>query len=380
MLSAAAITFLALRFSTTPPRALVKSESKASEALRAVRAADARTRDAEARAADADHVAQEAKGDAERREELNQALRARAQAADAAASAAEAREQASNARAAAAERRAAQAEAALKAREQASNARAAAAERRAAQIRFTCDIQKEVAKYRNLQNLKLLFDGRRVGNSTLGPLMRKTGSSTMDRFAGPSANRVRRAADYLHTNIVASVRDPIERFASGYRQVETFYELGWIPKHFFKGECVLRWTRDDCAGNPRMKSGYVLAKRKVPAAAAARRRTRQIRRLLRFISDVERCGFFDDHLYPMAPYFAALARAGVSVSDITLVKSSSGRRRASPSRGASSRRPAPSTRRTLRATTARAGRARRSCGGRFLLVNLVVSYKLLTGS
>ena len=79
LLSAAAITFLALRFSTTPPRALVKSESKASEALRAVRAADARTRDAEARAADADHVAQEAKGDAERREELNQALRARAQ-------------------------------------------------------------------------------------------------------------------------------------------------------------------------------------------------------------------------------------------------------------------------------------------------------------
>ena len=115
MLSAAAITFLALRFSTTPPRALVKSESKASAALRAVRAADARTRDAEARAADADHVAQEAKGDAERREELNQALRARAQAADAAASAAEAREQASNARAAAAERRAAQAEAALRA-------------------------------------------------------------------------------------------------------------------------------------------------------------------------------------------------------------------------------------------------------------------------
>ena len=114
MLSAAAITFFALRFSTTPPpRALVKSESKASAALRAVRAADARTRDAEARAADADHVAQEAKGDAERREELNQALRARAQAADAAASAAEAREQASNARAAAAERRAAQAEAAL---------------------------------------------------------------------------------------------------------------------------------------------------------------------------------------------------------------------------------------------------------------------------
>ena len=115
LLSAAAIILLALRqrSTTPPPRALVKSESKASEALRAVRAADARTRDAEARAAYADHVAQEAKGDAERREELNQALRARAQAADAAASAAEAREQASNARAAAAERRAAQAESAL---------------------------------------------------------------------------------------------------------------------------------------------------------------------------------------------------------------------------------------------------------------------------
>ena len=189
-----------------------------------------------------------------------------------------------------------------------------------AQVHFTCDVEKEVAKHRNLQNLKLLFDGRRVGNATLGPLMRKTGSTTMQRFAGPNAKRVRRPADYLGTSIVASVRDPVERFASGYRQVETFYELGWVPKHFFKGQCVLKWTRDDCAGNPQMKSGYVLAKRKVPAAAAARRRTRQIRRLLRFISDVERCGFFDDHLYPMAPYFAALARAGVSVSDITLVK------------------------------------------------------------
>ena len=183
-----------------------------------------------------------------------------------------------------------------------------------AQIKFTCDVEKEVKKYHNLQNLKLLFDGRRVGNATLGPLMRKTGSTTVQRFAGPHAKRVRRPADYLNTNIVASVRDPIERFASGYRQVETFYELGWVPKHFFKGQCVLKWTRDDCAGNPQMKSGYVLAKRKVPAAAAARRRTRQIRRLLRFISDVERCGFFDDHLYPMAPYFAALARAGISVS------------------------------------------------------------------
>ena len=185
-----------------------------------------------------------------------------------------------------------------------------------AQVHFTCDVEKEVAKHRNLQNLKLLFDGRRVGNATLGPLMRKTGSTTMQRFAGPTAKRVRRPADYLGTSIVASVRDPIERFASGYRQVETFYELGWIPKHFLRGECVLKWTRDDCAGNPQMKSGYVLAKRKVPAAAAARRRTRQIRRLLRFVSDVERCGFFDDHLYPMAPYFAALARAGVSMEAI----------------------------------------------------------------
>jgi hypothetical protein len=86
LLLAAAIILLAVRqrSTTLPPRALVKSESKASEALRAVRAADA------------DHAAQ-AKGDDERREELNQALRARAQAADAAASAAQAREQARNA-------------------------------------------------------------------------------------------------------------------------------------------------------------------------------------------------------------------------------------------------------------------------------------------
>ena len=100
LLLAAAILLLAVRQQSTtlPPRALVTSERKPSDALRAVRAA----------------------GD-ERREELYQALRARG-AADAAASAAQAREQASHARAAAAERRAAQAEAALEAREQASNA------------------------------------------------------------------------------------------------------------------------------------------------------------------------------------------------------------------------------------------------------------------
>ena len=103
LLLAAAILLLAVRQQSTtlPPRALVTSERKPSDALRAVRAA----------------------GD-KRREELYQALRARG-AADAAASEAQAREQASNARAAAAERRAAQAEAALKAREQASHARAA---------------------------------------------------------------------------------------------------------------------------------------------------------------------------------------------------------------------------------------------------------------
>ena len=103
LLLAAAILLLAVRQQSTtlPPRALVTSERKPSDALRAVRAA----------------------GD-ERREELYQALRARG-AADAAASAAQAREQASNARAVAAERRAAQAEAALEAREQASHARGA---------------------------------------------------------------------------------------------------------------------------------------------------------------------------------------------------------------------------------------------------------------
>ena len=76
LLLAAAILLLAVRQQSTtlPPRALVTSERKPSDALRAVRAA----------------------GD-ERREELYQALRARG-AADAAASAAQAREQASHAR------------------------------------------------------------------------------------------------------------------------------------------------------------------------------------------------------------------------------------------------------------------------------------------
>ena len=105
--------FIAIRQQTQNEWA--SEESTSAEALRALRAADARARDAEAKAADADHALHEVRHTASTRNELNQALRARAQAADAAAAAAEAREQASDARAKAAERRAAQAEAALRA-------------------------------------------------------------------------------------------------------------------------------------------------------------------------------------------------------------------------------------------------------------------------
>ena len=105
--------FVAIRQQTQNEWA--SEESTSAEALRALRAADARARDAEAKAADADHALHEVRHTASTRNELNQALRARAQAADAAAAAAEAREQANDARAKAAERRAAQAEAALRA-------------------------------------------------------------------------------------------------------------------------------------------------------------------------------------------------------------------------------------------------------------------------
>lgn len=117
LLLGAAILVVFHQHSKPPPqalRAVVQAESKSSEALRAVRAADARTRDAEAKAADADHALQEQRHTASARTELTQALRARAQSVDAAAAAAEAREQASTARAVSAERRAAHAEKALK--------------------------------------------------------------------------------------------------------------------------------------------------------------------------------------------------------------------------------------------------------------------------
>lgn len=189
-----------------------------------------------------------------------------------------------------------------------------------AQVKITCDLVAAMQAPR-LRSLAPRLEGRRIGNVTLGPLMRKTGSTTITHLAGPQSARVKFARDYLQTHVVASVRDPIERFVSGYRQVETFYELGWVPGHFFRGQCVLKWTRDDCAGNPKMAAGFRSGKKEPPPPeAAARRKTRQIRRLLRFISDVEQCGFFDDHIYPMAPYFAALARAGVAVEAITLVK------------------------------------------------------------
>ena len=103
---------------------------------------------------------------------------------------------------------------------------------------------------------------------------------------------------------------------SGYRQVQVFYELGWIGKDWFKGACALSWMVDDCEINYGLRGG---AARKWRPKSGTHEMRLKLRRLSRFVSDVERCGFFDDHLWPMTHYFASLAAAKVDPAAVGLM-------------------------------------------------------------
>jgi len=193
----------------------------------------------------------------------------------------------------------------------------------AADLRLTCEDVVATAAASPLLRATppAVLEGIAMGDGvTLGPLMRKTGSTTMTRFGNPDGARASQVrgpkawGERAATRFVASVRDPVQRFVSGYRQVQVFYELGWIGKHWFgeKAACQLRWVEDDCEINYALRAGAPRRWRPADTDAAF---ALKVRRLLRFLSDVERCGFFDDHLYPMAHYFSAAAKAGVDVAD-----------------------------------------------------------------
>ena len=87
-------------------------------------------------------------------------------------------------------------------------------------LRLSCDVVKTARETKLLSILPPApLDGLAMGNVTLGPLMRKTGSTTMARFGNPGGQRagqvkgVRAWAERSSTRIFASVRDPIQRFA-----------------------------------------------------------------------------------------------------------------------------------------------------------------------
>jgi hypothetical protein len=87
-------------------------------------------------------------------------------------------------------------------------------------LRLSCDVVKTARETKLLSILPPApLDGLAMGNVTLGPLMRKTGSTTMTRFGNPGGRRagqvkgVRAWAERSSTRIFASVRDPIQRFA-----------------------------------------------------------------------------------------------------------------------------------------------------------------------
>lgn len=110
------------------------------------------------------------------------------------------------------------------------------------------------------------------------------------------------------TRHVALVRDPFARFLSGAAQVELFFGMGWHGKQFFQFEGTA--LADSCAGGApaawfRKTCVYFDSSLRMPGAL-------RVARLEAFVAHVERCGFFDSHLFPMALHFhhAAKAAAG----------------------------------------------------------------------
>ncbi|KAK7234727.1 hypothetical protein SO694_00199025 [Aureococcus anophagefferens] len=171
-------------------------------------------------------------------------------------------------------------------------------------LRARCDVANVTdARFKSVAPQPL--QGWAVPDSdvVVGPLPCKTGSTTLrdfviDRRGGVEIKGVDafRAAAARGAAFYSSARHPVERFVSGYRQLDAFYKMGWIQKSWFTGACRLAWPEDWCEPSYALRAG---AERPGLAADVAT----QYRRLERFVADVERCGFFNKHIMPMALSF-----------------------------------------------------------------------------
>ena len=176
--------------------------------------------------------------------------------------------------------------------------------RAASFLRARCDVANVTdARFKRVAPQPL--QGWAVSDSdvVVGPLPCKTGSTTLrdfviDRRGGVEIKGLDafRAAAARGAAFYASARHPVERFVSGYRQLDAFYKMGWIQKSWFQGACRLAWPEDWCEPSYALRAG---AERPGLAADVAT----QYRRLERFVADVERCGFFNKHIMPMALSF-----------------------------------------------------------------------------
>ncbi|EGB02932.1 hypothetical protein AURANDRAFT_68435, partial [Aureococcus anophagefferens] len=176
--------------------------------------------------------------------------------------------------------------------------------RAASFLRARCDVTNVTdARFKRVAPQPL--QGWAVPDSdvVVGPLPCKTGSTTLrdfviDRRGGVEIKGLDafRAAAARGAALYSSARHPVERFVSGYRQLDVFYKMGWIQKSWFTGACRLTWPEDWCEPSYALRAG---AERPGLASDVAT----QYRRLERFVADVERCGFFNKHIMPMALSF-----------------------------------------------------------------------------
>ncbi|KAH8064021.1 hypothetical protein JL721_8420 [Aureococcus anophagefferens] len=149
--------------------------------------------------------------------------------------------------------------------------------RAASFLRARCDVANVTdARFKRVAPQPLQGWAIPDSDVVVGPLPCKTGSTTLRDFVIDRRGGVEiKGLDAFRAGGGGAAfycpRHPVERFVSGYRQLDVFYKMGWIQKSWFTGACRLTWPEDCAAAGVAMRTGGSRwAKRMAADAADAR--------------------------------------------------------------------------------------------------------------
>jgi len=139
-----------------------------------------------------------------------------------------------------------------------------------------------------------------------GPWLTKCGSSSATKLIhqvtntshiGTCGKLVMSPYMYHNYTFISFVRHPLDRALAGYHQMEVFYQFGWlkavIPRF------GLTWWDSHCLNST---FGVASFKRGHTCSGSVPNNSRDtvLRRLVGYLEEVDRIGFFDQHLTPMS--------------------------------------------------------------------------------